>query len=732
MEKLRNLRSVFFVFPFVSFCIMFAIIASPLRVEAQAAPETKKANNVTFNFVDVDLPVIAKFISDITGKNFIFDEKVKGKITIIAPSKLAADDAYNLFMSVLELKGYTVVPSGVNAYKIIPAVEARQSGMRISTEGVPVNETYIARLLSLKYISADESLKFLQPLVSRDGYISVFDPGNMLLVVDSGLNIEKILSLLDLIDRPSVTETPEVILLKYASAETVAKILTEGLGKRNVRLVPGKTLSPEGAKAVADPRLNAVILFGDKGERETMKALIALIDVPSPEAQGRINVYFLENADATELSKVLEGMIKGMQTHTPKQAGAAAAGAPVTPFESAGGITITPDKATNALVIVASPSDYQNLSQMLKQLDKRRKQVFVEAMIVEASIDKLSALGTQWRATATKNGEPIIIGGVGQMDATSLQTIVTGLSGMTVGGMANFLNIPITTVAADGTVTNSTLNVPGFSALFRMNELRDAVNVLSTPQILTSDNKEAEIVVGQNVPFISQRERDITTTNTVLNSIERMDVGIKLRITPQITEGDYIKLDLYQEISSLINQSDTVVINVGPTITKRSTKTSVVVKDNQTVVIGGLMSERDEENITKVPILGDIPFLGYLFKQRTVTKNKTNLLVFLTPHMVRESGSLARLTSEKQKELATAIKKYAPGELLVKFREGVTEDAALTIISEKGASVMRFMEQLDIYHIRLKKGQSVEEAAKEFSAVPEVLFAEPNYTIKIK
>ena len=229
MEKLRNLRSVFFVFPFVSFCIMFAIIASPLRVEAQAAPETKKANNVTFNFVDVDLPVIAKFISDITGKNFIFDEKVKGKITIIAPSKLAADDAYNLFMSVLELKGYTVVPSGVNAYKIIPAVEARQSGMRISTEGVPVNETYIARLLSLKYISADESLKFLQPLVSRDGYISVFDPGNMLLVVDSGLNIEKILSLLDLIDRPSVTETPEVILLKYASAETVAKILTEGL-----------------------------------------------------------------------------------------------------------------------------------------------------------------------------------------------------------------------------------------------------------------------------------------------------------------------------------------------------------------------------------------------------------------------------------------------------------------------------------------------------------------------
>jgi general secretion pathway protein D len=733
MENLRNPRFVLPFFLFVICTISFAVISSPLRVAAQPAAETKKANNVTFNFVDVDLPVIAKFISDITGKNFIFDEKVRGKITIIAPSKLAADDAYNLFTSVLELKGFTVVPSGVNAYKIIPAVEARQSGMRISTEGAAVNETYIVRLLSLKYISADESLKFFQPLVSRDGYISVFGPGNMLLVVDSGLNIEKIVSLLDLIDRPSVTEIPEVIPLQYASAETVAKILTDGLGKGKVsRVIPGQPVSPEGATAVADQRLNAVILFGDKGIRESMKALIALIDVPSPEAQGRINVYFLENADATELSKVLEGMIKGMQARSPKQAGAPGAGAPVTPFESAGGITITPDKATNSLVIVASPSDYQNLSQMLKQLDKRRKQVFVEAMIVEASIDKLSALGTQWRATATKNGEPIIIGGVGQMDSTALQTIITGLSGMTVGGMANFLNIPITTVAADGTVTNSTLNVPGFSALFRMNELRDAVNVLSTPQILTSDNKEAEIVVGENVPFISQRERDLTTTNTVLNSIERMDVGIKLRITPQITEGDYIKLDLYQEISSLTSQSDTVVINVGPTITKRSTKTSVVVKDNQTVVIGGLMSERDEENITKVPILGDIPFLGYLFKQRTVTKNKTNLLVFLTPHMVREAEGLARLTSEKRKELATATKQYAPGELLVKFREAVTEETALKILSEKGASVIRFMEQVGVYHIRLKKGESVEDATREFTAVPEVLFAEPNYTIRIK
>jgi general secretion pathway protein D len=614
-----------------------------------SAAVPKKEAEVTFNFVDVELPTVTKFISDITGKNFIFDEKVKGKITIIAPTKLSVDDAYSLFTSVLELKGYTVVPAGVDVYKIVPAAEARQQGMKITTEGQPLNESYIARLVGLKYVSVEDALKFCQPLVSKDGFISTFGPGNLLLIVDSGLNIDKILSIVALIDKPSATDIPEVVPLKHAGADVVAKILNEGLNKGRSAAFAGRPPSLAGnAVAIADPRLNSVILFGDRAARESMKALIGFIDTPAPEAQGRVNVYFLENADATDLAKVLEGMIKGTQAARPVQPGAQ--GAQVTPFESAGGITITPDKASNALVIVASPADYQNLVQVIKSLDKRRRQVYVEAMIIEASMDRLRSLGAQWRASATQGGKPIFIGGVGTIDQSTFQNILQGLAGASVGGLGNFLTVPLTTVNSDGTTSTNILSIPGFAALFSLSEFKDAVNVLSTPQILTSDNKEAEIVVGENVPFITQSQTTSalvsttsgTTTSGVVNSIVRQDVGIILRLTPQITEGDHVKLDLYEEISSVKNQSDQLTVSLGPTITKRSTKTSVVVKDNQIVVIGGLMQENDEETVTKTPILGDIPILGWLFKTKNVKKNKRTRRI--------SSSSSIRISSKARRD----------------------------------------------------------------------------------
>lgn len=708
---------------------LFLLSLSPGFSVSDLSAETKKSNNVTFNFVDVELPAVTKFISEITGKNFLFDERVKGKITIIAPTKLSADDAFNLFTSVLEIKGFTLVSSGVDAYKIIPSSEAKQRGLKISTEDMPLNEGYIARLLALKHISAEESLKFLQPLISKDGHISVFGPGNLLLAVDSGLNVEKIMSLVELIDKPSTTETPELVLLKYSSSETVAKILNDGLGRARTRGVPGQQAGGDTATALSDQRLNAVILFGDRSVRESMKALVRVIDTPSPEAQGRINVYFLENADATEISKVLEGMIKGMQSPRPATPGVQQPQA--SPFESAGGITITPDKATNSLVIVASPADYQNLSQILRQLDKRRRQVFVEAMIVEATIDKLVDIGAKWRAIAKHKGDPVVIGGVGQIDSAALQSVVTGLAGMTMGGMGNFMNIPLTSII-NGEAKESNLNVPGFAALFSLSEFKDSINVLSTPQILTSDNKEAEIVVGENVPFIGKRERDLTTSSTILSSIERKDVGITLRLTPQITEGNYVKLDIFQEISSLKEDSENILTSIGPSTTKRSTKTSVVVKDNSTVVIGGLMQERDDVNVTKVPVLGDIPVLGYLFKQKSVGKKKTNLLVFLTPHIIREEAVLTGITAARQREFAVAQNRYVQGELILRFRAGTTDDTARGIITSRGATVIRLTDKPMTYRIKLRERQSVEEALPEFSAVPEVEGAEPDYITVMK
>jgi len=700
--------------------------------------DVAKDKRVTFNFVDVDLSAVVKFISEVTGKNFVYDDRVKGNITIIAPSKLSVDDAFSLFTSVLELKGFTIVPSG-KVYKIVPLSQAKQSGTELmKEEKASVSDAYITRLIQLKAISASKAVGFLQPLISKDGYISAFGPGNMLMVVDSSMNIEKILKILDTIDKPGAEE-PELILLKYANAEDVAKIVAEALslGSKGqagaVRIPrPGEVATAgsveEATSSVfADTRLNAVVLVADKQEKEAMKRMIALLDIPLPEATSKINVYFLEYADATELSKVLETMLTGISP-------SAKAGGqpPKTPFETGGKVTITPDKATNSLIVIASPADYQSILQVIKQLDKRRRQVYVEAMIIEASLDNLRDIGVKWRMTATKNGAPIAIGGFGTIDNAAIQGIVQGLSGLSAGGLGNFLNVPVTTTDSNGNPVTTTLSIPGFAALFNFQEFRDAVNVLSTPQILTSDNKEAEIVVGENVPFISQRERDITTTNTVLNSIERMDVGIKLKLTPQITEGDYVKLDLYQEISALTQQSDVVLIQVGPTITKRSTKTSVVVKDKQTVVIGGLIQEKQEESITKVPFLGDIPLLGLLFREKSTHRNKTNLIVFLTPHIVKEASNLAKLTEVKKKEFAKIENMYREGEILVKFKADISQARIEEILAEEGASLTSALKPDGLYLIGLKQGQDVREAVKKFIHHPEVEYAEPNYFMKMQ
>jgi len=741
MKLLKNSTRFFLLL----LSILFLISTSTQTFAETESSEEKQAktqeNKVTFNFVDVDIATVVKFISDITKKNFVFDERVKGTITIIAPSKLSVDEAFSLFTSVLELKGFTIIPSG-KVYKIIPIAQAKQLGTEIiRDETTAVSDAYITRLIPLHFISSANAVNFLQPIISKDGYIASFGPSNMLMIVDSVTNIEKVLDILGSIDKPGVEE-PEIVLLQHANADDVAKIISEAysLGdqaKTAAARMPrpastggSVTIGEEKATVFADTRLNAIVLLADKQERDAIKRIIALLDIPLPEATSKINVYFLENADATELAEVLEDMLSG--TNPQKQKAQAGPQSARTPFEPGGEISITADNATNSLIIVASPADYRSLLNVIKQLDRRRMQVYVEAMILEASINDLQEIGTKWRVTAEKDGEPVFISGFGTIDTAAVETILTGLSGITLGGMGNFLDVPISTVDENGNVTSSTLTIPGFAALFALNEFKGAINVLSTPQILTSDNQEAEIVVGENVPFITRRESDPTRTVSVFSTVERKDVGIILRITPQITEGDYVRLEIYQEISAIKDQSEVVDISVGPSTTKRSTKTTVVVQNDQTVVIGGLMEERREEKINKVPLLGDIPLLGWLFKNKSYEKKKINLFVFLSPHVIEDAERLAELTEEKKTQYARAEDRYVKGEVVLKFKEGIPDERVSEILSAEGSSIIRELEPKGLYLVKLKEEQEVKDAIEKFTPYEEVEYAEPNYILTIK
>jgi len=600
--------------------LVTAIILSALIL----LPSPGYAKGIVLNFSDVDISTMVKFISDLTGKNFIMDERVKGKISVFSPSKISTEEAFSVFASVLELKGFAVVKTG-KFYKILPSAEAKQSGMKLftGTERVPVKETYVAQVIPLTRMPSKEAENFLKPVVSKDGYVASFGPSNSLLVVDSAPNIQKVLDIVKAIDSDLNREGGELVFLQHASADYIAGIVQEWLFGRDqtTRTSQQRQSGSVGGLLVPDARLNAVIIFGTEKDKEDIKKLIALVDVVPPTSSSKINVYYLENADATEVSKVLEGMFKTTATATTTAAAAKAVAPQQSAFEGTD-ISITPDKATNSLVIMGSPTDYQNLAQVIKQLDRRRRQVFVKALIAEVSLDKLRDIGTQ-----------LGVGGAGSDGTIAAAGFFDPF---------NFLGASNAQQQAVVAILQGLANNVNFSGVLKLLDQNGAVNVLSTPTILTSDNKEAEIFVGENVPFLSSTS--ITSTLST-QSIERKDTGITLRITPQITEGEYIKLDIYQEISAVKNSKGEATDLV---TTKRSAKTSVVVKDSDSVVIGGLIQTREEDTVNKIPILGDIPLLGYLFKTKSKSRQKTNLLILLTPQIVRSAADMA-VVSQKQK-----------------------------------------------------------------------------------
>jgi len=624
--------------------------------------ETRPPVYLSMDFTDVDLPVLVKFMSEQTKKNFIFDERVHGKITIISPRKVTLDEAYSVFLSVLQVKGFTTVEQG-NTIKIILAREARQDTIPTgSSKEAPPGAEFITRLVPLQYVDTAEVVSIIAPLVSKDGMVSAIASSNTLLLIDSRSNIDRVLKILSEVDVEGIAGGLKVFPLDYANAAEAARTI-ESLYQESPAGQPGarprarRFTRPRGVpvKFLPEARTNSLIVLASPEILADVADLLAKIDVPAPSGGGKISVYYLENADAEEVSKVLASLSErrpGQPAVSPPPGAQTRDSRPtvksVLSADLEGGVKVTPDKATNSLVIIASPNDLITLSEVIKKLDIRRRQVFVEAVIMEISLDKGRDIGTEYRG-AVQTGDGAVITGTNfdfQGNVNSLlgaiaagNPLVFPGSGLIAGGIAGNVRLP------DGT------EIPAVTAVLRAAQSLTNVNILSSPHLLTLDNKEAEIVVGENVPFITSQSRDSTNLANVINTIERKDVGITLRITPHIHESEYVSLDIFQESSALKDTSLLANTTVGPTTTKRSAKTSVLVKNGDMVILGGMMQETAQDIERKVPLLGDIPLLGYLFKFKSVSRKKTNLIIMLTPRVIREPGELAKPTAGQRKRL---------------------------------------------------------------------------------
>jgi len=631
-------------------------------------PVPRSPTYLSMDFTDVDLPVLIKFMSEQTKKNFIFDERVQGKITIISPRRVTLDEAYDVFLYVLQAKGFTTVSQG-NTIKIVPAREARQDPIRtgVSMETAPAE--FITRLVPLQYLESTEVVPLVTPLVSKDGMVSAFGSSNTLMLIDSRANIDRIMTILAEVDGEGTPGILRVYPLAYALAAEAAKTMTslfvEGgpgaaaspaRGRSRVGLIrPSRHLA---VKILADTRTNSVIVFASQEMQDDVADLLKKIDIPTSAGSGRINVYYLENADAEEVSKVLASL---SEKRPGAPATAARPGAPpptvkdVLSAELEGGVKVTPDKATNSLIIVASANDYETLLGVIKKLDIRRRQVFVEAAIIEVAIDKALDVGVEWRGAAQAGGgdDGAILGGTNFDFQGNINNLFASLA------TGNPLIFPGTGLIGAGIGGSVTLpdgtKIPAIAAVLRAAQTHSNVNILSSPHLLTQNNKEAEIVVGENVPFITSQARDSTNLANVINTVERKDVGITLRITPHIHESEFVSMDIFQESSALKDTSLLQDTTVGPTTTKRSAKTTVLVKSGDTVIIGGMMQETTLKSVSKVPLLGDIPLLGHLFKFTSNSKKKTNLIILLTPSIIHEPGMVSGSLEERQRKLLDAF-----------------------------------------------------------------------------
>ena len=611
---------------------------SPERTDREVTREQTKAQkkSVTIDFDNVDMLLFIKFISEVTGKNFIVDRKVQGKVTIISPTKISVDEAYQVFLSVLEVHGFTTIDSG-DVIKIVPSTEARGKNIetRLREEAIVPEDKVVTQLIRLDYANPDELKKLFAPLISKSSVIISYPPSGMLIVTDVLSNIQRLLRIIDAIDVVGVGEEISVIPIEHATAETLGQTLTTIFQATGRPAAAARTRGRARASAtapsieiVADERTNSLIISASEHDTLRIKHLIGILDQETPRGTGNIRVHYLQHADAEDLAGVL--------TNLPTEQGKTAQKGKAPAISK--DVQIVADKATNSLVITANKQEYQAIMDVVAKLDIARPMVYIEVLIMEVSTGKNMSIGVEWvgaKDNISEYDDNDVHGYIGSKPGSSiLPSLSDSLNplpdGLSIGILGESINI-------------AGVSFPSIQAIINAFKTESGVHILQTPQLLTVDNEEAEINVVENRPFIT---RSGETDTAAYTNYEYKDVGAQLKITPQINQNRFVRLAIEQIYSTFprgTSESDET-----PPTSKRTVKTTVVVKDGHTVVIGGLVGEQITNTVTGVPCLGGIPVLGWLFKSQSDSSDKTNLFVFLTPHVLKNPAEAAQLADEKR------------------------------------------------------------------------------------
>ena len=578
------------------------------------------ADEVTLNFSDADLVAVINSVSQITGKNFIIDPRVKGKVTVVSSKPLNEDEVYSVFLSILQVHGFATVPTEF-AIKIIPDATAKQSSAPSTPASRNPGDQLITRVLQIDHINAAQLVPILRPLVAQQGHLAAYPTTNVLIISDRASNILRIDRIIAEMDK-KVDSGIEIIKLNHAFAAEVVRLLSS----LNIASPDQKTPAGGGIKISADERTNSILLSGERTARLKYRAIISDLDSPV-ESGGNTHVVYLRYADAENLATILNNV---GQEALKAEAGNVGSGGAAT----AGGdsVSVQADDSSNALVISAPASIFPSLRAVIQQLDIPRAQVHIEAIIAEVSLDTANELGVQWlgrdKGTAAFSSQ---FSSAGVLIPSFADAADGGDFGLPDGGLLGF-----------GTLSDSGLSIVALvSALAGDSES----NLLSTPSIVTLDNQEAEIIVGQNVPFVTGETT--SAANSVVNpfrTIEREDIGVSLKVTPQINEGGAITMEIVQEVSNI---SGTATNAVDIVTNKRMIQTTVQVEDGALLVLGGLIDEAVIESQQKVPFLGDIPLLGALFRYKKSSKVKRTLLVFIRATIIKDPQKAHMLSYKK-------------------------------------------------------------------------------------